>query len=473
MAAEPASAPAGGPLAGVRVVDFSWVVAGPQATRILADFGADVIRVEYEGRLDSIRSGVPVVPGPDGSGFFNNLNRNKRSITLNVIHPRGMELLHRLLKVADIVVENYRSRVLESWGLDYEAMARINPGIIYVSLSGFGHSGRDRDYITWGPTAQALSGLTYLSGLPGEPPAGWGYSYMDHTAGYSGAIAIMMALHHRAQTGVGQYVDISQVQSGMVLTGAATLDYTVNGRPSRREGNPPGNRSLNPAVAPHNTYRCAGNDRWVAIAVFDDAQWAGLCRAAGDPEWSRDPRFADNSGRVAHQDDLDRAVESWTRGRSPHEAMYALQAEGVPAGAVQNTEDKMEHGRCGFLAFHCQETENGAVPWTSSSIVVETQYAASPPLLNARDNINTDRDIRIDNGAGSNIRAVLPTVEVVERGGDAAYCVSTTTGTASFGKHRGPGSAANVQFSLGRDGRSGGERKRGGDGGGDAPCAVR
>lgn len=334
------------PLKGIRVIDLSWIVAGPQATRILADFGAEVIRVEYEGRLDSIRLGMSdpnLPPSYNTSGFFNNLNRNKLSVTLNLNHPRGIEVFKRLVTISDIVLENYSSRVMEEWGLAYDDLVQLNPRVIYVSICGFGHTGRDRDYSTWGPTAQAISGLTLMSGLPDVQPAGWGYSYLDHTAGYYGAIAIMMALHYRNVTGQGQYIDISQVETGMVLTGPAVLDYTVNGRRYRRPGNPPGNRSQHPRVAPHNTYRCRGEDRWIAIAVFNDDEWQALCRAMGEPEWCRDQRFATNSGRVAHEDELDRNIEQWTATFTPHDLMYLLQAAGVPAGAVQNIADRMEH----------------------------------------------------------------------------------------------------------------------------------
>ena len=161
-------------LEGVRVIDFSWIVAGPQCTRILADFGADVIKIENDANMDYIRASNPV-PGsdsPNRSPLFNTLNRNKRSLTLNVMHPQGMELLKTLIKKSDVIVENFSSRVLEKWGLGYEEQKKLNPKIIYCSMSGFGHSGRDRDFVTWGPTAQALSGLTYMSGLPGEESAG-------------------------------------------------------------------------------------------------------------------------------------------------------------------------------------------------------------------------------------------------------------------------------------------------------------
>jgi crotonobetainyl-CoA:carnitine CoA-transferase CaiB-like acyl-CoA transferase len=333
------------PLSGIRVCDLTWVIAGPTATRILADFGAEVIRVEHGQAADPIRFGRPIAgerPTLNNSGFFNYFNRNKKSVLLNVRHPMGMEVLQRLIRVSDVVIENFSSGVLESWGLDYAAQRAINAGIIYCSISGFGHTGRDRHYTTWGPTAQALSGLTLMSGLSGKPPAGWGYSYLDHTAGYYAAIAIMMALHHRNMTGEGQAIDIAQVETGMVLAGPAVLDFTVNGRSWLREGMPPGNRAWEPSMAPHNTYRCAGEDRWVAIAVRNDAEWEALRRAMGEPAWAADARFATAAGRLAHQDELDRGIGAWTQERDAYQVMATLQAAGVPAGVCQTAGDRVE-----------------------------------------------------------------------------------------------------------------------------------
>ncbi len=326
-------------LNGIRVADLSWIVAGPQCTRVLADFGAEVIRVENPQTLDSVRLSRPHPQGldpPDSSGLFNLFNRNKRSITLNARHPDGLAALKRLIAISDIVVENFSSRVLESWGLGYPELRAIRSDIIYVSLSGFGHSGRNRDYTTWGPTAQALSGLTVMSGLPDKPPAGWGYSYMDHTAGYSAAIATLAALRHRGRTGEGQHIDLSQVEAGMVLCGPAILDYTANGRSYRRAGNPPGNRAAWPKAAPHNSYRCAGEDAWIVITCLTHTQWRALCTVLAHPEWLQDPRFATLPSRLRNQDALDTLIEGWTTGRDPRAAMQALQANGVPAGMVQN-----------------------------------------------------------------------------------------------------------------------------------------
>ena len=328
-------------LEGVRVIDFSWIVAGPQCTRILADFGADVIKIENYSNMDYIRASGGA-DSPNRSPLFNTLNRNKRSLTLNVMHPRGMELLKTLIKKSDVIVENFSSRVLEKWGLGYEEQKKLNPGIIYCSMSGFGHSGRDRDFVTWGPTAQALSGLTYMSGLPGEESAGWGFSYMDHTGGFYGTIAIMMALLHRNRTGEGQHLDLSQVEAGIGLTGTSVLDYTVNNRPFRRDGMPPGNRAPEREIAPHNSYPCRGEDRWCVIAVTNDAEWDSLVNILGNPAWANDERFATMESRFANQNDLDEFISQWTINLTPLEVFDILQNAGVPAGAVQTPMERAE-----------------------------------------------------------------------------------------------------------------------------------
>ncbi len=333
------------PLDGIRVCDFTWIIAGPTASRVLADFGAEVIRIEHAQAADGVRMGRPLVgdtPTLNNSGFFNYINRNKKSMLLNARHPMGLDVLKRFIATCDVVVENFSSGIMESWGLGYEELERIRPGIIYCSISGFGHTGRDKDFVTWGPTAQALSGLTSMSGLPGQPPAGWGYSYLDHNAGYYGANAIMMALHHRNRTGEGQHIDIAQVETGMVLAGPTVLDASVNGRSWRREGLPPGNHAYEPAVAPHNAYPCSGEDRWVAIAARNDAEWQALVLAMDEPEWAANTQFTSNAGRLANQHIIDAHIADWTRPQEDYSVMQLLQAAGVPAGVVQYPGDRRE-----------------------------------------------------------------------------------------------------------------------------------
>ena len=348
-------------LAGIRVLDFTWVRAGPWGCRWLGTLGAEVIKVEWPQNPDMIRNpGLMSLPGVEPSlnsnYMFNDTNANKLGITLNVRSEKGMELLRRLIAVSDAIVENYSSRVLQGWGLPYEELAKINPGIIYVSQAGFGHTGRNHHYQTMGPVAQALSGLTHLSGLPGEEPAGWGWSYLDDTGGMYTAMAVLTALNHRNMTGSGQHVDLSQMMLGIPLNGSALLDATVNGRSLSREGFPPGNRAhwpgtpllhnyRGPTVAPHNAYRTKGGGYydWCAIACFSDEEWRRLVQVMGSPDWAADDRFSTIRGRLMDQEELDRGIEAWTLTLERYEIMERCQAAGVRAMPVQSNKDRVEN----------------------------------------------------------------------------------------------------------------------------------
>ncbi|MQA00023.1 MAG: CoA transferase [Dehalococcoidia bacterium] len=318
------------PLEGVRVCDFTWIIAGPQATRIFADLGAEVIKVENESYLDAVRG---------SAGLHNNFHRNKQGITANIHHPKGREVVERLIAKSDIVIENYSSGAFARMGFPYQRLKELREDIIYVSLSGFGHEGRDADYATWGPTAQGVSGMTAVSGLEDQPPAGWGYSYLDHTAGFYAAIGAMMALWHRRQTGEGQHLDMAQVETGMVLAGVPMLDFQVNGRHYERIGN--GSRW--PAVAPHGIYPTADEDRWIAIATETDEHWAVLCEVLERPELATEPRFASNEVRFQAREALDAALGRLTARFDADSLAAALSERGVPAGACQTIEDRMEH----------------------------------------------------------------------------------------------------------------------------------
>ncbi len=357
------------PLDGIRVTDFSWIVAGPQATRILADLGADVVKVENESYLDSMRIGLrqdPKNPSLNRSGFHSNLSRNKRSITANLFHPKGREAVERLLAASDVVIENFSAGAFGRMGFTWERLQEINPSLIYVSVSGFGHVGRDASYTTWGPSAQAISGATAMSGLADQPPAGWGFSYLDHSAGYYAAIAALMALHHRARTGEAQHVDMSQIECGMVVSAVPMLDYQVNGRSYERVGN----RSRFPATAPHNTYPCAGDDRWIAIAVDDESQWAALCEVLGLGDLVEDSHFGDMGSRKANEDALDAAIAGVTCERDPFDLMIELQTRGVPSGVCQRTDDKQERDP--------QLAERGFYPTAPHEELGEHRYEGLP-----------------------------------------------------------------------------------------------
>jgi benzylsuccinate CoA-transferase BbsF subunit len=331
-----------------RICDFTGQLAGAGATKWLAAFGAEVIRIEdpvTHGLWDILRPMGPFVDerrGPDFGGGFNNHNTEKQGITLNLRTERGRELLAEIVKRSDVVSENFSKGVLERWGFGYERLRRLKSDIIYVSNCGFGHQGPYSDFKTWGPIVQAMSGLTHLSGLPDKEPAGWGYSYMDHTGGMYMAMAILLALIHRERTGEGQWVDMSCTDSALTLTGTAILDYTVNGRPTRRPGHPDSNHSEHPAMAPHAVYPCRGDDEWIAIACRNGDDWHRLADRI-DADWGHDKRYATLTGRLALQEELDRRIGEWTRGHEKYALARLLQAAGVPAAAVAKPEERIDH----------------------------------------------------------------------------------------------------------------------------------
>ncbi len=344
-----------GPLVGLRVADFCWMGVGSVATRLLGDFGAEVIKIEDRTRIDMPRRlpvykseaarsfGEEVVGAdPNKGGLFNNYARNKLGVTINMRTAEGKELAERLIAESSIVTENFAPGVMERWGLTYERLCSLRSDVIYARMSGFGHSGPDAGYRSYGPVVQAVSGLSYVSGLPGREPSGWGLSYMDNQAAFYNSAAILLAVYQRAMTGRGTEIDVSAVEVGINLLGPVMLDVTVNDRVTRGSEYPTGNRLEHPQAAPHGVYPAAGIDRWVAITVFDDEEWRRFVGAMGSPEWASDARFATAGGRYAHQDELDQRVSSWTCERDRHEVMKLLQDVEVRAGAVQNAEDLNE-----------------------------------------------------------------------------------------------------------------------------------
>jgi crotonobetainyl-CoA:carnitine CoA-transferase CaiB-like acyl-CoA transferase len=351
------------PLEGIRIVDLTRLGYGAQATALCGALGAEVIRVESRVRPDPVRVMPPFVPVPgekrevqaglgtpwtpdlgfDRGGIFFKYNfGGKRSVALNLKDPRGLELLRRLIARADVLTESFSVGAMARMGLAWDELRRIKPDLVYVSMSGFGHTGRDRSHVTLGPTAQAFTGLTAMLGLPGRRPAGWSFSYLDHMGGYLGAYAVLIGLRHRNRTGEGQHLDVSQIEPGIALTGAAALDRQANGRSYRRADLPPGNRSPEPPMVPHGAYRCAGDDEWIAIACRDDEDWRHLRAALGDPAWARDERLATVAGRRAQENDLDRRLESCTREQDRWVLAEKLGAAGVPAAPVEDARDRVE-----------------------------------------------------------------------------------------------------------------------------------
>ncbi|MBW2426266.1 MAG: CoA transferase [Deltaproteobacteria bacterium] len=335
-------------LEGIRICDFTGQLAGAGATKWLAAFGAEVIRIEdpvNEGRWDILRGMAPFIDerrGVDFGGGFNNHNVEKRGITLNLRTQRGKELLAEIVKHSDVVAENFAAGVLERWGFGWKRLRELRPDVIYVSNCGFGHTGPYREFKTWGPIVQALSGLTFTSGLPGEEPAGWGYSYMDHTGAMYQALAILFALVHRQRTGEGQWVDVACTEAGLTLNGPAILDWTANGRPLRREGQPNGNRSAWPPMAPHGVFPSQGEDEWVSIACRSDEDWRILADVI-DEDWAREPRWRELAGRIEGEGELEASLCEWTARHEKFELQRRLQAARVPSAAVQRPAERIDH----------------------------------------------------------------------------------------------------------------------------------
>jgi benzylsuccinate CoA-transferase BbsF subunit len=314
------------PLAGVRVLDFTHVVAGPVATRILADLGAEVIKVERRDAVDF---------GDRRGGLTGTLMRGKQSIVVDLAKPRGVGVARALALRSDVVIDNFSARVMTNLGLDHASLAAERPEIVCVRMTGFGLTGPDRDHVSYGPTLQALIGYTQLMAEPGGAPVGFGYSYSDLASGHLGALAVLAAIFHRRRTGRGHLVDLAQQEAVASLVGPLLLERATDGGASV----PLGNTSQEAPAAPDGIYPCAGDDRWIAITVFDDDGWHGLVAAMGAPAWAADERFATLAARRANAAELDRRVAEWTRTMEPHAATSRLQANGVAAGLVADAAD--------------------------------------------------------------------------------------------------------------------------------------
>ncbi|AGL00201.1 CaiB/BaiF CoA transferase family protein [Desulfoscipio gibsoniae] len=328
------------PLDGIIVADFTWVGAGPIATRFLSEYGAKVIKIETKSKPEILRMTGPFkdgIPGVDRSGYFSNRNPNKQSISLNMKHPKARDVAARIIEKSDLVINNFRPGVMEKWKLGYEDVKKIKPDIIFVTMSMQGSSGPHSSYMGFGATLNALVGFNHLSGFPDQPPFGTGTNYSDHVAVPTHTIfALMAAFRHRNKTGKGQFIEIPQSEAAICMKPVAVMDYAVNGREQSRIGN----RHLN--AAPHGVYRTSGDKRWIGIAVYNDSEWESLKNVMGNPAWANDPKFATKEGRMANQDQLDSMIEKWTSGQDGHELMQKLAGSGVRAGMVLNAKDMLE-----------------------------------------------------------------------------------------------------------------------------------
>ena len=328
----------GGPLRGVRVVEMGQLIAIPFAMKLLADMGAQVIRLESTRRLESYRGDSVYMNDIEGEFWnrganFYEQNRNKLGITLDLGRPEGQEVLRRLIGISDVFAENFTPRVIRNFGLEYEDLRRIKPDIIMVSSTGYGFDGPWANFGATGPATEGSSGLAFATGYEGGPPVMAEIPYVDYTAGEHTVFAVMAALMHRIRTGEGQFIDVSQTQAAAATIPEVLLDFAANGREPHRVGN------SDQAMAPHGCYPCRGEDRWIAIAVSTDTEWQGLCRTLGMTGWAAESRFSGSLGRWRNRHDLDRMISEQTAGWNAHDLMTALQAQGVPAGAVLDSKD--------------------------------------------------------------------------------------------------------------------------------------
>jgi crotonobetainyl-CoA:carnitine CoA-transferase CaiB-like acyl-CoA transferase len=325
-----------GALADVKVLDLMWAIAGPAATRMLADHGATVVRVESTTRTDVCRTVAPfheLPPEPESAVLFQNVNAGKLMITLDLASEAGRAVFLDLVRWADVVTEAYTAGTMDALGLGYEDLRAVNPSLVMLSTCLMGQTGPLAKYAGFGNLAHSITGFGLLCGWPDRAPAGPFGAYTDYIAPRFSAVAILAALDHRRRTGEGQHIDLAQGEASIHFLAPAILDYTVNGRIEAAAGN------TDRDAAPHGVYPAAGDDRWIALAVHDDAQFAALANALGEPALATDPRFATAAARRTNGEALDAVIAGWTGGRDPHAAEAALQAAGVPASVVAGSDD--------------------------------------------------------------------------------------------------------------------------------------
>lgn len=315
-------------LEGVRIADFCWLWAGAYATGLLALLGAEVIKIESMARPDPSRKMTLTVgqafEGIDHSPIFNSINLNKLSVRLNLKQPEAVVLAKKIVQISDVASENMRPGAMDSIGLGYDVLKEVKPDIIMLSSSAFGAEGPLRRYGGYAPSFACYSGLAHLTGYSDGPPNPMTGS-TDLMSATTSAFAIMAALNHRQHTGQGQHIDMASVESLAVFTGDALMEYIMNGRVQSRNGN------HDRIMAPHNCYRCRGDDKWVSIAVATDEEWQAFCNAAGHPEWASDERFADTYSRWKNERELNDLIGEWTVNYTHYEVTEILQKAGVAA----------------------------------------------------------------------------------------------------------------------------------------------
>jgi benzylsuccinate CoA-transferase BbsF subunit len=371
-------------LKGVRFVDLTWAGAGPFSTKLFSDFGADVIKVESASRPDPVRVGGPYRDGVFGinrSGYFASRNTGKRSFAINLKAASSREILFELIRDADVVSNNFGPGAMERLGLGYDVLKTIKPDLIYLSMPMYGEDGPLAALTGVGMTISAATGLMWQTGYEGEGPLGPGTHFPDHAANpYHAAFAVMAALRHRRATGRGLKIDLAQVESTINCMGLSVLEYTATGTEQERLGN----RSAH--HAPHNIFRCAGEDDWCAIAVLTDAQWQSLCATIGATDLAQDRTLATAKGRLAAVDRIEAAVAAWTADKSATEVMFTLQGSGVAAGVVASSRYLMDEDKQLAHRGYWQTVDHpeiGEARFTSPPFLLDDERIElkRPPLL--------------------------------------------------------------------------------------------
>ena len=371
-----------GPLEGVRIIEMGQLIAIPFAMKMLADMGAQVIRLEAVARLESYRSDS--VYQNDISGEFWNKganfyeqNRNKLGVTLDLSKPEGLQVLRNLVSIADVFSENFTPRVIKNFGLEYEDLRKIKPDIIMVSSTGYGFYGPWSNFGATGPATEGAAGLAYQTGYLGGGPVMAEIPYTDYTSGEHTVFAVMAALMHRLRTGQGQFVDISQTQATSSTIPEVLMDFSANGRSGHRIGN------QDIVMSPHGCYPCRGDDRWITIAVATDEEWQAVCRVLGQNGWAADPRFEDSLSRWKNRDELDALIGTVTSTWDAHELMHALQKDGVAAGAVLDSKDLLFDPHLGQRNFYEVVTHH------ESTGIPPLPYAGRPWKLSKTPAVNS------------------------------------------------------------------------------------
>lgn len=328
------------PLAGIRILEPGQNLAVPLGTRLLADMGAEIIKIESPTKIENGRTLYYPDDNPgkrhwNQGAFYHEASRNKLGLAIDLNTVEGKDLFKELVKTADVVAENFTPRVMKNFGLEYETLRAIRPDIIMLSNTGFGSTGPWANYKAMGMTLEPISGLSHFTGYLGGMPMRTAIAYTDSPAAMVNAFAILAALEFRSRTGQGQWIDLSMYELGASLISEAVMDYFMNGRTGGRMGN------REPLLAPQGCYRCTGRDQWVAVSVENEPQWVSLCRVIGRPELAADPLFSNAVARKKHHDELDVIIQEWTGSRDHYEAMHRLQEAGIPAGAVLTNKEML------------------------------------------------------------------------------------------------------------------------------------